>query len=112
MVQTISLEWKAFNLNLKTVDAWAKANLANCCGITAHKTLDVHFTQQPSEDDVAALELHWESLTEESEEATSYQTAAQVRADAEAEQASLVASASSKLAALGLSDDEIKAILG
>ncbi len=108
MSHTISLEWKEFNLDLNKVDAWCKANLADCCGISANSQLEVHFDAQPSEDTVAELQLHWESLDESSEEASSYKSKDDLKAEKEAKRES----AKSKLAALGLDADELKAILG
>ena len=69
---SIRLEWKEFNLNLTQIDAWLRTNLDPAyCGNSAHAVLELWFTSEPSEDDVAAIELYWENLTEESEEATS-----------------------------------------
>ena len=89
-----------------------KNNAKDCCGISAGQKLTVHFTSEPHEDETAAIELYWESLTETSEEHTSYQTGAQKAASEAADKAAKVASATAKLLALGLSADEVKAILG
>lgn len=108
MVHTIALEWKAFNLDCNIVRDWAKANLANCSGASANSKFEVHFTEQPTEDDRAALELHWESMTEESEEALAYKSEQERKAEKEAKKES----AKNKLLDLGLTEDEISAMIG
>ena len=110
---SIKLDWKVFNLNANMVQAWAKAHLSSSfCGISSDSALTFWFTAEPTQDEVAAVELYWESISTSSEEATSYQTADQMQAANAADKASKLASASAKLLALGLSADEVKAILG
>jgi len=110
---SIKVDWKAFNINANMVQAWGKAHLGSAfCGISSDSALTFWFTSEPTPDEQAAIELYWESLTETSEEHTSYQTGAQKAASEAADKAAKVASATAKLLALGLSADEVKAILG
>ena len=110
---SIKLDWKPFNLNMEMVEAHFRANLSSAYkGNSGGTILELWYIAEPSEDDKAAIELYWESLTETSPEATSYQNAAQKAAANAADKASKLASASAKLLALGLSADEVKAILG
>jgi hypothetical protein len=112
MVYTINLNWLAFNVNLTAVYTAIKALASDCCGMSGNSQLQVHFTDQPSDDEVAAIQAYWASLTPSSTEATSYQTAEQMAAAAAATQAANIASATTKLETLGLTSAEIAAILG
>ena len=110
---TLSLQWKEFNLNLQSVKEWIDANLdAECVGLSAHSKLEAHFTDEPSEQDKSDLQAYWNGLTDQSDEATSYQTAEQIKAAADADRAAKLASARTKLEGLGLTAEEVSAILG
>ena len=102
---TLDLNWKTFNVSLPKIRAWVDANLeASCLGISANSKLQIHFEQEPTELDKNALQSYWNSLDEESEEATSYMSLeeqTQAKKD----------SAKAKLLALGLTEVEIEAIL-
>jgi hypothetical protein len=113
MTYDINLPWLAFSVNLPAVEAWVRANQgANYCGCSADYDLTLHFTAQPTDDQKSAIQAYWAGLTSESEEATSYQTAAQILAAAQAAEAAALATATSKLTALGLTDAEIAALRG
>ena len=111
---SVQLQWLAFPVNLQTVEAWIYANEpAGFCGQSADQNkLTLHFTAQPSDDQVAAIQLYWEALTPSSTEATEYQTLAQQQAAAASAQASALTTATAKLTALGLTQQEIAALRG
>lgn len=109
---TMNLDWKEFSVSLDAIEAWMKANAgSDYCGSSASIQLSLHFNAQPSDDAVAAIEAYWSGLNEESSEATSYQSAAQIKASADAAKATALASALSKLEVLGLTQDELNAML-
>lgn len=109
----IQLKWLDFPVNLQAVDAYMKINAGTSySGISADYFLTLWFTESPEDGISEAITAYWADLTSESVEATSYKTAAQITADEETAKAALLASAQSKLTALGLTADEINAILG
>jgi hypothetical protein len=110
---SIQLQWLAFSVNLVMVDAWMKANAnsGTYVGNSADTQLTLWFQNDPSAD-AAAINTYWSGLTNVSTEATSYQTADQIKVAAAAAEASALASATSKLTALGLTDSEIAALRG
>ena len=105
---SIELEWKSFSVNLDKVNAWMKNNAKDCCGISAGQKLTVHFTSEPHEDETAAIELYWEAMHAEADEAKEYVS----QADQEAARAAKKESGKAKLLALGLTADEVAAIVG
>jgi hypothetical protein len=131
---SIDLPWKNFNVNLQAIDTWVRANHGEgYAGASADYDFSLHFTDdvpplapEATEEEITAHEAlvaaheakiqaikdYWEGLNEESTEATSYQTAAQIAEAAAAAKAAALATAKTKLEALGLSADEVKAILG
>ena len=110
---SIDLAWLSFPVSLSAVEAWIKANQgANYVGNSADHDLTLWFSAQPTDNQISAIQAYWAGLTSESSEATSYQTADQIKAAAASAKASHLASATTKLEALGLSADEIAAILG
>lgn len=107
------LKWKEFNINMNMVQNWIKENLATeIHGISANSACEIHFKEEPSEAELVLLGEYWDIINEESEEATSYKSGEQVAAEEQEAQLELKESAKTKLAALGLSDAEIKAIIG
>jgi len=110
----IDLQWLAFPVNLQTVEAWVRANTSSgYVGNSADHDLTLWFTADPTlSGDAAAVEAYWAGLSTSSPEATGYQTATQIAAAAAATKAANLASATTKLEALGLSSAEIAAILG
>lgn len=112
MTFDINLEWLAFNVDMNTVDTWMKANAgANYCGLSANDFMQVHFTADPGNDVAIAVEGYWTSLNTGSPEATNYMTASARLASVETAKAAKIASATAKLEALGLTADEIAAII-
>jgi len=109
MTYDLKLDWHDFNVDLNTIDVWLKANAGDrYCGMSADSSLRIHFTSQPDFDDAVAVEGYWMSLDNNSTAATAYKSENERIAEA----AALIASAKTKLANLGLTSDEIKALLG
>jgi hypothetical protein len=109
---TLDLNWKQFNVSLSKIREWVDANITTpCVGISANSKLQIHFEQEPEELDKNALLSYYEAIDEESIEATSYQTREQEEAARQADLQAKQNSARAKLLALGLTEDEIAAIL-
>lgn len=105
----MKLEWKEFNVDLKTLDAQLRASYPTYAGNQAHSCLELWFTEEPSQEDKELIQLMWDEIdSDQHAMAQSYQSAGVVKAEAEAKKAS----AKAKLAALGLTEDELKALLG
>jgi hypothetical protein len=113
MTFDINLQWQSFNVDLNTIHTWMLANAgANYCGLSANNQLQVHFTADPGDSVAAAIASYWAGLTNASPEATNYMSESSRAAAAASNRAAKLASASAKLEALGLSADEIAAIVG
>lgn len=104
----IELQWKEFNIDLRALDAKMRLDYASYTGNQAYSILELWFSEELSQEDKDAIVAYWDGLTEESDEASSYESAADLEADRIAKKAS----AKAKLEALGLTEDELKAILG
>ena len=110
---TLDLQWKEFNVSLEAVKTWLDANVEiPSVGTSANSVFQIHFESEPSQSDKDAIQAYWDGLTEESDEAVNYQTKEQIKASADADRAAKLATASAKLAALGLTTEEIQAIVG
>lgn len=106
---TLDLPWKSFNVNLSDVSDWISTNVTtNVSGLSANSVLQIHFTEDPSQEEIDEIKAYWNLLTEESPEAEGYKSSA----DLEVERLAKLASAKAKLEVLGLTQDEINAILG
>lgn len=106
---SMKLEWKEFNLSLSEVEVWMKANAGeHYCGNQAHSCLELWFLEEPSEEIKEAIEAHWDALEDNSDEAEAYQSYEDLAADRAAKKAS----GKAKLLALGLSEDEVAALVG
>lgn len=105
----IALEWlNGLSVDLNAVETWMKANAGpNYCGNQAHDKLELWFIAQPSDAVASAIAAYWADMNNASPEVTGYESLA-ARAAASATAA---ASGKAKLAALGLSDAEIAALL-
>lgn len=105
----MELGWKEFNLCLASVEAWMKANAGpDYCGNQAHRHLELWFLEEPSQEIKDAIQAHWDSLDEHSDEAVAYKSAYECKAEASAKKAS----GKAKLLALGLSAEEVVALVG
>ena len=115
----IPLQWKTFNVNLSAIDADMKAKFpSSYLGNQAHKQLELWFNIDPNvvpnggQSIAQQVNAWWTAIESSSSEATSYQTRAQIAAAAAATKAAAIATATSKLEALGLTSAEIAAITG
>lgn len=105
---TLELEWQAFNIDLAAMETWFKANAgADYCGSSADTNLKLHFTAEPTQAIKDAIQTKWDSLTEISDEAVSYKSYTTLSSEKETAKAS----GKAKLAALGLTAEEIDALL-
>jgi len=105
---SMKLEWKEFNVNLQMFETWMKAASDLYVGNSADTALTLWFSEEPSEEVKDAVEIKWDEIDEMSEEAETYVSAQDVL-DA---QVAKKASGKAKLLALGLTQDEVDALLG
>lgn len=109
---SMRLNWKEFNVDLKAMETWFKAQSEDYKGNSADSALTLWFENEPSDEIKEAIQEKWDGLSEESEEAVSYKSRDAERAEDDAAKAAALATARSKLQALGLSDAEIDALKG
>lgn len=107
MAHIINLEWKAFNLNLQMLDQSLRAAHPTYAGNQAHSRLELIFTEAPSEQMQAEIIAWYDALNEQSPEAA-YKSKDQEAA----EQQAAKDAAKAKLVALGLTEADLKALLG
>lgn len=69
---SVKLEWHPHNLDLKTVQAYVKANFPNCVGNSADTALTFWFTEALSTGQEQNLRSYWAALGDVSPEAQSY----------------------------------------
>ncbi len=107
---TMELAWKEHSVDLEAFEEWAKANCGeHYCGNSADQSLRLHFVEEPDQAVKDAIETLWEELDDEEHEmCESYVSSA----DREVDRQEKRDSARAKLEALGLTADELKAILG
>lgn len=109
----LDLKWKEFNINLAKVKEWLNENIeTQITGLSGNSMLQIHFLEEPSEVELELIIEYWNELDEESDEAISYKSGEQVTQEEREAKLELIQSAKTKLAALGLSEAEISAILG
>lgn len=104
----IKLEWKDFSVDLRALDAQLRADYEHYKGNQAHSYLELWFDEEPSQEDRDAIDALWAAIDENHAMAQSYESYQDVKAAADAKRAS----AKAKLEALGLTEDELKALLG
>ncbi len=104
----IKLSWKEFSVDLRALDAKMRLDYPSYVGNQAHSDLELWFSEELSQEDQDAIQAYWDALTEESEEAESYMSMEDLLADKEAK----AAAGKAKLLALGLTEEEIAAMLG
>lgn len=68
----LRLDWKNFNVNLEMVEAYLKLNHSSYVANQAAAQLELYFSEFIDETEQEAIVDYWDSLTEMSEEATSY----------------------------------------
>jgi len=106
---TIELSWKEFNVNLEMVKAAIAAiGGEEFCGSSADTCLKVHFNEDPGQSVKDAVAAYWDGVLVDGAEATGYESAADIAAVA----ATKKASGKAKLLALGLTEEEVNALLG
>jgi len=108
----LELQWKEFNINLEVLDAKLRQDHASYSGNQAHNVLELWFTEEPSQEEKSNIQIYWDAITSESEEVTNYQSKEQIKAAKEVDKATKLVSAIAKLETLGLTAEEIQAILG
>lgn len=78
-MQKLELQWREFNVDLEAVDAKLRAEQPSYRGNQAAACLELWFEELPSQEDCEVLQAWWNSLTEESIEATSYHSSEQIQ---------------------------------
>jgi hypothetical protein len=73
------LEWKEHSLNLEMVEEWLHANTTGYVGNSADAALTLWYEEELSEEESDAVDAYWDSLDEESDEATTYKSAQQIK---------------------------------
>lgn len=70
---SIIKEWKEFNISLDILETWMRANMGDSfTGNQAGSSLELWFTEEPSEEIKTALDNYWDAIDEEHEVATEY----------------------------------------
>lgn len=88
---SIKLNWKEFNVDLNLVESWFRANAGEAySGNSADSVLTLWFTAEPVQETQDAINSYWDSITAESEEATSYLPQAEITAAIEAAKTALL----------------------
>lgn len=105
----MKLDWKEYSIDLRAVEVWMKANTTGYLGNSADVCLHLWFEEEPSQEDKDTIQAYWDGLDENSDEAQSYESAA----DLEVARLVKKASAKAKLMAIGgLTEEEVAALLG
>ena len=111
-MKTIKLEWKSFSMNGRLIETNLKALCDKITGVSEDYTYQVHCSDDLTDDESTLIQAHWDAIANDSTEATSFKSRDIQKSDSATAKAVALVTATSKLAALGLSDDEIKAIVG
>lgn len=91
MTYDINLPIPAFSVDMPTVEAWVRANAgANYAGVSVDYDISLHYTVQPDDATIAAVQAYWAGLTTASPEATNFTLNAQKAAIAKQVAASQV----------------------
>lgn len=111
------LKWKEYNINLNKVNEHLRDTLGvdfygntsvGAGSVTHEEGLHLHLSNSVSEEQKAVIQAYWDGITEESEEVITYQSKEQIAEALVTKKASGLA----KLVALGLTEDEAKALVG
>ena len=108
---TIEIDWKEHKIDLQALDEWMRENAGeHYCGNSADSKLRLHFLEEPSEEVKLLVQMMMEELDDpEHEMCKSYVSQAErVEAKKAAKQAAIVALAE----ASGLTEEQIRALLG
>jgi len=60
----IKLEYKEYNVGIDKFWAWVKQQTQLCCGISANSSIQIHFTEKPSDEIIATIQEKWNTLIE------------------------------------------------
>lgn len=111
-MKNIEMAWKEFNLNLEMVQSATKALAPDMIlGVSAGSNLTIHCADEITEEQEQDIKDYLEALTNVSVEATSYKTASEIKTEQDAALTTKRASAQAKLMALGLTEEEVNAII-
>lgn len=105
-MKTIKMQWREYNLNLSVIDKKLRETYPSYLGNSADTSLRMHFSSLTEAEELS-LNTYLDGINEASEEA--------VYVSKENEQALInlkKQSAKEKLMSLGLTEDEIKALIG
>ena len=105
-METMVLNWKAFNVDVKAFDAWVKANFPTYQGCATGYELTLGFNEKPSEEVKSAIQAKWDEISSDQHAMAASYVPALVAKAAKA------SAAVAKLKALGFDDDEIAAMKG
>lgn len=103
---SIELPWKENNINLNLLNKKVKELNPAYLGCAADVKLTLYFDSL-TEEEAQVIKDYWESLNEESEEITTYKS----REDEELEVKAKKELAKQKLITLGLTEDEVSALI-
>jgi hypothetical protein len=77
----IEKEWKEFSISLPKIEEWMKANAgASYCGNQAGARLELWFTEEPIQGAKDAIDAYWDAIDGAHVAATSYISAADLKA--------------------------------
>jgi hypothetical protein len=78
---SIQKDWKLYNVYLPTLHIWLTENAGSGYrGMSADLNLRIHFEEQPGYEIEGAIDMEWDSLTEEGEAAKCDRIAAEAEA--------------------------------
>lgn len=104
----LELQWKEFKVNLSKIDQTLTELYPSYAGNQAHSVLELWFKEDLTEDESKEIKQMWDSLTEESEEVKAYKSLNVIEEERKAKKQS----AKDKLKKLGLTEEEIAALVG
>ncbi len=108
MTFIMKLDWKEYNVDLEALQVHLKSLYPNLDGCAAGRELSLIFFEEPSQEDKDAVVALWESIDAEHEMVASYKSQAQRIEEKMAKKES----GKAKLLALGLTEDEVAALIG
>jgi hypothetical protein len=108
----LELQWKEFKVDVKKVIDSVKLLSDIHVGTVSGQSLELWFSSEPSNEVKAQILAYWDSIDAASIEAVTYKSADQLKQESDAVKLANINSAKAKLAALGLSEAEISAIIG
>jgi len=74
------LQWREFNIDLLAVDTKMRADYpTKYSGNQASSFLELYFSEEPTEEEKAAIQSYWDGLTDQSAEVLSYRTQASIK---------------------------------